>query len=310
VRNGRASWTAAEVARKLVGLAYDPRLAPLLPAGAAPATERLLVALRLLPRWMLAVARSRMAQNFGYRLGNRLGAHPAAFGLRKRFVDDEVRAALAGGARQVLVVGAGYDTLALRLAAEYSDRTFVEVDHPATQASKRAGIAAIGAERPNLVLLAADLARVPLAHALATLRAWDATRASVVVAEGVLVYLPPAAVGEFFTTVHAITGPGSRVVFTWVRGIDGRPDLGRSGPLVSALMALGGEPWQWSVPDEATLEALLARSGFCYRPDPARFDPCLRYVEPSGIDHRGWAWAPELYAVAERSSVTPRPVQE
>jgi len=295
------------VARHLVGLGYDPLLAPLLPEGAALATERLLVALRLAPPWLIALAHRRTAQRLGYRLGNRLGWHPVHFGLRKRFVDDEVRAALAGGVGQVPVVGAGYDTLALRLAREYPERTFVEIDHPATQASKRVGIATIDAERPNLFLLAADLARVPLAQALATLRPWDGARASVVVAEGFLIYLPPAAVDKLFTAVHANTGPGSRVVFTWGRRTDGRADFGRRGRLLSAVMALAGEPWQWSLPDEATLKALLARSGFYYHPNPGRFDPCLRYVEPSGIDHRGWAWAPELFAVAERSAVSPDP---
>lgn len=309
MRSRRASWTALDVARTLVALGYDPRLAPLLPEGAAFATERLLDGLGLLPTWMMALGRSPTVQRLNHRVRNRLGWHPMHVGLRKRFVDDEVRAALAGGVRQVLVVGAGYDTLALRLAGEYPGRTFVEIDHPATQASKRVGIATIGAERPNLFLLAADLARVPLADALATLRCWDGARASVVAAEGLLMYLPPTAVDAFFNTVHMITGPGSRVVFTWPRGTGGRRDLGHSSRLLSAVLALIGEPWQWSVPDEATLEALLARSGFYYHPDPARFDPCLRYVEPSGIDHRGWAWS-ELLAVAERSSVTPAPAPD
>lgn len=306
MRNERGSRTATDVARQIVALGYDPRLAPLLPEGAALATERLLVALRLLRPWMIAIGRSRTVQRFSYRVRNRLGWHPVHFGLRKRFVDDEVRAALADGVRQVLVVGAGYDTLALRLAAEYPDRTFVEIDHPATQASKRVGIATIGAERPNLFLVAADLARVSLAHALATLRPWDGACASVVVAEGVLLYFPPAAADAFFTSVHAITGSGSRVVFTWLRRTDGGHDFGR-GRLLSAVMAVVGEPFQWSVPDEATLEALLARSGFEYHPNPARFDPRLRYVEPSRIDHRGWAWSPDLFAVAERSPVSPGP---
>lgn len=54
-------------------------------------------------------------------------------------MDDEVRAALAAGAIHVLVVGAGYDTLALRLAAAHPEVLFVEVDRPATLGKKRAG---------------------------------------------------------------------------------------------------------------------------------------------------------------------------
>src|SRR5262249_2666543 len=114
MRGKHASWTAIEVARKVVALSYDPLLSPPLPAGAGHATVRLLSALRLLPGWQIVAARSPSIQRIGYRLGNWLGGHPSHFGLRKRFVDDEVRSALATDARQVLVVGAGFDTLALR----------------------------------------------------------------------------------------------------------------------------------------------------------------------------------------------------
>lgn len=183
MRIGQASRTANVVAQSVVGLGYDPTLAQLLPAGAAETTERLLAALGLRPAWMNSVARSPIARRLSYRLGNRLGAHPVAFGLRKRFVDDEVRAAIAGGVGQVLVVGAGYDTLALRLAPVHPALTFVEIDHPATHASKRAGMAALGAIPSNLHLLGVDLGEVSLPQALAGLPAWDRTRASVVVAE-------------------------------------------------------------------------------------------------------------------------------
>ena len=68
---------------------------------------------------------------------------------------------------------------------------------------------------------------MPLEDALAAVPAWDATSSSVVVIEGLLFFLPAAAVDALFTAVHAMTGPGSRVVFdTWMRG-HGRGELGR-----------------------------------------------------------------------------------
>ena len=56
---------------------------------------------------------------------------------RKRFVEDEVRAALAEGLEQAVVLGAGYDPLALLLRPEFPNVRFFELDHPATQAVKR-----------------------------------------------------------------------------------------------------------------------------------------------------------------------------
>lgn len=46
------------------------------------------------------------------------------------------KAAIEQGARQVLVLGAGFDTLCLRLAPQYPHVRFFEVDHPASTSSR------------------------------------------------------------------------------------------------------------------------------------------------------------------------------
>ena len=56
------------------------------------------------------------------------------------------RSSRAGG-RQVVLLGAGYDTRALRLP-ELADATVLEVDHPATQGRKRSVLAKLGADSP------------------------------------------------------------------------------------------------------------------------------------------------------------------
>src|SRR5881398_2300279 len=57
--------------------------------------------------------------------------------LRKKIIEREVRAAIAERRRQVVIIGAGFDVLSFRLAAEFSLVTFKELDHPATQNAKR-----------------------------------------------------------------------------------------------------------------------------------------------------------------------------
>ena len=61
--------------------------------------------------------------------------------LRTRHIDDCVRAAIASGIRQIVVMGAGLDTRAARMAQE--GVRFFEVDRPASQAAKRRGLAAL-----------------------------------------------------------------------------------------------------------------------------------------------------------------------
>jgi methyltransferase (TIGR00027 family) len=76
---------------------------------------------------------------------------------RTRFFDDAVTDGFEAGASQVVIVGAGYDSRAWRLARP-GVRCF-EVDHPATQADKRARAPADGGPTfvPALVVAATRL---------------------------------------------------------------------------------------------------------------------------------------------------------
>jgi methyltransferase (TIGR00027 family) len=59
---------------------------------------------------------------------------------RSAFAEEELRRAVAGGCRQYVLLGAGYDTSALRLANVLAGCVTFEVDHPATQAAKLAAL--------------------------------------------------------------------------------------------------------------------------------------------------------------------------
>jgi hypothetical protein len=118
------SRTAVKVARFVPWLDRQPWLAPLLPKGAATSTERLLLQAGLLKPWMLRLLGAPWYGRLLTSIEKRtVPSQSLIIGLRKRFIDDETRAALAGGSRQVLVVGAGLDTLCWRLAPEHPDVT-------------------------------------------------------------------------------------------------------------------------------------------------------------------------------------------
>ena len=57
--------------------------------------------------------------------------------VRTRAIDDVLRRFVADGGTQVLILGAGYDCRAARFADDLTRTHVFEVDHPATQASKR-----------------------------------------------------------------------------------------------------------------------------------------------------------------------------
>src|SRR5262245_26158833 len=70
-------------------------------------------------------------------------AHVDLLVLRALAIDAELVAALEAGCRQVVILGAGFDSRAHRLDALEDARVF-EVDHPATQSQKRSLAAGLG----------------------------------------------------------------------------------------------------------------------------------------------------------------------
>jgi methyltransferase (TIGR00027 family) len=296
----RPSLTAIKLARVLVFLGYHEVVGPLLPAGAADASEALLRACGHLKPWMLRFYESPARRAWLERTGDRFGpGQTLRMGLRKRFMDDEVRSALAEGARQVLVIGAGYDTLCMRLAAEFPDRRFVEIDHPATSDDKRRGLEALARTRDNLQLLGVDLATSSLADALER-AGWVAQARSVIVAEGVLMYLPREAVAATLACLRAHTGPGSRVVFTYLHAdAQGRATLGKAGWLTRLSLRLLGERLHWCVPDERALADFVAEQGWRWIDAPQRYDLGARFLIPAGYDDSEYAKPFEFMAVIE-----------
>lgn len=84
--------------------------------------------------------------------------------LRSRFTEDRLKAT---GANRYVVVGAGFDTFALRQPEWAKGLRILEVDHPATQAAKQEMMARAGFERPeNLALAPCDFTRETLADIL------------------------------------------------------------------------------------------------------------------------------------------------
>jgi len=301
MRQNRPSRTAPKVGAAILYLAQDPQYAALLPPGLVDETEHLLLASGALKPWHLKLARSRAYRWFVEAMIRRMApGHIVYLGLRKRFVQDEVEAALADGATQVLMLGAGMDTLCLRLAPEHPGVTFVELDHPASQGMKREAADRLSAHWPNLHFVAADLETTDLAEALEAVSGWDPGAPSIVVAEGLLEYLTPETVDRVFDGVARATGPGSRFLFCYAHVDEtGRVRVGNATRFHTAAMKLYGEGLRWGI-REGELEAFVEARGYRILDGPARADLCARYLAPVGLE--GPLGGVELVALAERAS--------
>jgi len=225
-----------------------------LPPGTVQATEKLLVASGAANartvRWSRSQRMVSVYEAFDWMLPGQF----EAFAHRKAFCERQVRDGIGAGATQILVLGAGYDTMGWRLAPEFSGVNFFEIDHPATARLKAKGIDAMG-KRDNLCLIAEDLGKRKLADVLEPNESWDQSARTVIVAEGLVMYLSPGAVRDLFCQCAVIAGVGSRIAFSYIpTGADGRPDAGRWTGLMLWLQKVAGEPWTWSIrPEELGL---------------------------------------------------------
>ncbi|MGA3033107.1 MAG: class I SAM-dependent methyltransferase, partial [Terracidiphilus sp.] len=94
------------------------------------------------------------------------GAHPMASigrlftAARSRIAEVALSRAVERGVRQVVILGAGLDTFALRNSHDALETRVYEVDHPATQAWKRERLAeAQIALPPSLIFVPVDFER-------------------------------------------------------------------------------------------------------------------------------------------------------
>ena len=104
----------------------------ILPPGLTDATAKLLVESGAVGRGAVRFSGSQMAVGIYLAFDWMLPGQFEAFGHRKAFFEGQVRDAIDAGAKQVLVLGAGYDMIGWRLAPEFPDVQFFEIDHPAT----------------------------------------------------------------------------------------------------------------------------------------------------------------------------------
>ncbi len=151
--------------------------------------------------------------------------------LRTRVIDDDVAAFATAGGRQLVLLGAGFDCRAWRLAA-LAGATVYEVDHPATQAKKRAIMS--GEPTPaRVVFVPWDFEHQPLSELPARLKAegHDNRAPTMTILEGVVMYLTEPALDTTFACIASYSARGSPLAMTYMdRELIDRRFEGLRGP--------------------------------------------------------------------------------
>lgn len=131
--------------------------------------------------------------------------------VRTAWLDEQVRRFTAGGYRQVVVLGAGFDTRAARLAA--AGVRFFEVDHPASQQEKLARLAQLaGYPRDAATHVECDFEHHDFLERLVD-RGFDPASPALITWEGVTMYLAEAAIRHTLARVAFGCEPHTVLLF-------------------------------------------------------------------------------------------------
>jgi methyltransferase (TIGR00027 family) len=153
--------------------------------------------------------------NYGKVFQSRIGKNIRAFMVvRSRYAEDQLANAIAAGARQYVVLGAGLDTSAYRGVVTRGDIAVFEVDHPATQGWKKQSLSAANIAIPsNVRYVAVDFEKQRLPEELAN-AGFRASEPAFVSWLGVVPYLTREAAAATFGYLGKLP-PGSGVAFDY-----------------------------------------------------------------------------------------------
>ncbi|MEG0821510.1 MAG: class I SAM-dependent methyltransferase [Burkholderiaceae bacterium] len=225
-------------------------------------------------RW---IARSRLLTHLAKRYYSIMLPVRGQVVARSRFCEDQLEAAMAQGVRQYVIVGAGFDSFALRRPDLLERLTVYELDHPATQNAKRERLRELSHELPErLVFVPVNFEQEGLATALAR-SSFDPLEPAFVSWLGTTYYLSPEAIFTLLRDMASFMAAGSEIVFDFSvnEALLGESDRRQVVALHRAVRARG-EPFLASFDPEHLL-AEVERLGYalvetlCHREQERRY---------------------------------------
>ena len=206
--------------------------------------------------------------------------------VRTRAIDDLVNQAIRGGARQLVLLGAGFDSRAYRLP-DLERVAIFEVDHPATQKAKQERLGTLAGSRlANVRFVPVNFEEDDLEAKLIA-AGFNPEVPTIVVWEGVVSYLTGPAVCRNFALLARLLAAGSRLIFTYMdrAALDGSSAFPEAKRWKS-WVRFSGEPFTFGF-DPQTLAETLRSFGFVLTSDASTQQIARDYCEPMGRKERG-----------------------
>jgi len=197
--------------------------------------------------------------------------------LRTSAIDKAVRDAIAAGAKQLVILGAGYDGRAWRMPELAGVKVF-EVDHPATQGDKRAHVTELPEARGIVSFVPIDFKRDSLGAVLDR-AGHDRASPTCWIWEGVVMYLTRDVMRATLAGIAGRSAPGSTLIVNY--------HTAHRRFFARLMFRLIGEPQisAWT-PDE--MAADLRAAGFVVREDSSIADWNDRFAQGQAKVERGF----------------------
>jgi methyltransferase (TIGR00027 family) len=223
------------------------------------------------PAWARWLARIEKRAERGGRSALLEAARHAAdlLALRTLVIDAYLRDALARGARQLVILGAGLDGRAYRLAELASVRVF-EVDHPSTQTYKMNRSAELSLRAESVTFVAVDFERDALDTKLAA-ACHRADVSTVWIWEGVVMYLTDHALRGTLRVIASMSASDSTLIVNY--------HTRRRSLFMNLVLRLWSEP-QIGARAPQGMAAEISAAGFRVTDDTSGLEWAARFGAP------------------------------
>jgi methyltransferase (TIGR00027 family) len=176
---------------------------------------------------------------------------------RERYIDVFLKACLSEGLDQVVILGAGFDTRAYRVARIEQTRVF-EVDHPTTQEVKLKRLKKVIDPLPDHVtFIPVDVDTDTLAERLLA-SSYNEQGKTLFIWQGLTMYLTPKGIDSSLAFITNHSGPDSAVIFDYFYNETLRDMRMKTTRRITRAI---GERLIFGI-DEGQVEPFLTRRGF------------------------------------------------
>jgi methyltransferase (TIGR00027 family) len=181
---------------------------------------------------------------------------------RVRFMDEVLLECVGAGFKQLVIIGAGFDTRAYRFEDVKHHLKVFEVDHPVTQQVKIEKVQQIFGDLPAHVIYVPVVFGVDRLDQKLIENHYNPDLKTLFIAEGLLMYVPPAAVDGLLSFITSASGPGSAFVADYFPAsvIEGTSPL-KEAQILRQFVESEGAPLQFGI-EEGAVKNFFKERGF------------------------------------------------